>query len=170
MKLLCYYFSNTSDLCLFFSYIISLVEYFFARGLLFVLIFSFASCNLGCDDRCSELCWDSWFCLYYLRPCVCLYWHAPSWWVKSIKYLVLSPRTLRAFMDSIALYSKIYAFGVTLSPILRQVFMESVTKSPFYPIFSRFGSTFRKHDKLPSIWQRIFSCVLNTCSKLLSVT
>ena len=62
MRLLCYYFFNASDRRPFFSSILSLVAYFFARSFLFPLYFSFASCTLGCDAWCSTLCLDSWFC------------------------------------------------------------------------------------------------------------
>ena len=116
-------FFNTAERRLFFFSILSLLAYFFARSLLFALILSFTSSTFGCDAQLSALGRNSWFCLYSLRPCVCLSWCAPSWWDNSTKYLVLSPRPLRACMDSIVWCSKICDFGVTLSPSLLQVFM-----------------------------------------------
>ena len=125
MRVLCYYFFNATDRCLFFSSFIALVAYFFSWRLFFALIFSFTLCTVGCGARCSALCLYSFLYLCSMRPCVNLYWHAPSWWDNSIKSLVLS-----SYMDSIAWFSKIFAFGVTLSPILRQVFVETATKYP----------------------------------------
>ena len=103
-------FFNASDQRILFYSILSLVAYFFARSLIFALIFSFTYCTFGCDAWCSVLCWDSCFCLYDMRPCVFLSWIAPSWWYNSIKSSVLSPRPLRACMDSIAWSSKNMCF------------------------------------------------------------
>ena len=63
------------------------------------------------------------------------------------KYSFLSPRPLRYYMNYISGSSKTCTFGVTLSTILRQVFMEAAIKAPASLILSLVGSTFRKHDK-----------------------
>ena len=44
-------------------------------------------------------------------------------------------------MESIAWCSKIFAFGATLSPSLRQVFMKAATKAPASLVLSQVGST-----------------------------
>ena len=95
---------------------------------------------------------------------VCLYWCATYFWDNSIKYLVLSPIPLRSYIGSTALSSKICYFGVTLSPILCQVFMEAATKYFSSLILSWVGSACVKNKKAPSSLQIIFACVMHTCS------
>ena len=130
-----FYLLNSAYRHLLLSSIISLVVSFF-HGDPFSLSCFFASCTFGCDTQWSALYWDSCFCLLSLRICVCLSCNAPFLWVESIKYVVLSPRPLRALMKYIAWYSKIFAFCMTLSPILRQFSMELATKYPAYMILS----------------------------------
>ena len=116
-------------------------------------VFSFTYCTFGCDAWCSVLCCYSCvvsedLCTSVLTctilvvqldkiirlithtinilhgTCVRLFWRASSWWYNSIKSSVLSLRPLRAYIGSMVWSSKICAFGVILSPILRQVLME----------------------------------------------